>query len=737
VKQRVLIVLAALGVLCALAFWLLSRHERTSTQGVALPVVRSADESEVRNDSLTETSSDPAIQRAAADTAIASAPDAPSGVDQIHAGMALVAVLVIDKSTRAPVAGARVYLMCDSKQFGDKGLQEKDVPRGVPFEILITDARGHAEIETPADLKSDLVARGDDASMGFATREIEPLPEGVRFEVTVEIGTAADMPFWVKVLDEATQAPLAGVKIVPRFDSETAPRFETDAVGLAKVQAKSWEPATFSLASKGRAELFVVTESGHERADNALVVTLPLAATLRVHAVLASGAPAAGADVHLSAQSYEFLVKQQSNAWPLGADPTYWMNFDDDGRATFADLPPRVHLAVDVRGKCRWKAPEPIVLEPGEVRDVEWSITEGCEIRGTLVDQNGRPVALQAMWLSKPQPLLGTMFQAGRNDSPLNCVTNSAGQFTIARVSPGSWWLGPAPRDVTAEERADEVAPLAKHVEIAPDQTTLEVTLRVDRGLFIRGHVLDSSGRPAGSVQVFAFDRSQRLLRSCQSKGDDGAFSIGPLVNGNYDVKASGSHGDADSPGVAARPGQDDVVLRLGKGASISGRVLGDDGNGVAGILRIGKHGSTSWGIEELTVANDGSFQLDGLAPGSFDLSARTTNGWIGYVGPIEVAPGGAAKDLIVHVSAGGKVRVREDGPEKMVSVSILQRGTEVAGDYPVMGVARELAVPLGSVVVRVRYYDDEGETILRTAERTVEVRAGDTVDIVFEKDAD
>jgi hypothetical protein len=85
-----------------------------------------------------------------------------------------------------------------------------------------------------------------------------------------------------------------------------------------------------------------------------------------------------------------------------------------------------------------------------------------------------------------------------------------------------------------------------------------------------------------------------------------------------------------------------------------------------------------------------------------------------------------------IQLVPGGHVRVRHEGPDRYVSISVVSQGVTFATDGLERGASRELAAPAGTVTVKAAYY----ETEKRVVERTVEVKVGQTVDVTFEQDA-
>jgi hypothetical protein len=155
----------------------------------------------------------------------------------------------------------------------------------------------------------------------------------------------------------------------------------------------------------------------------------------------------------------------------------------------------------------------------------------------------------------------------------------------------------------------------------------------------ISGVITDGAGAPAAGATVQAFSRG-RGVRALA--GVDGTYTIGDLCAGEYSVEAAlatagnGSYGGngrgrsgrvavtVDAPDVG---GIDIVLTAHGRPArcsvangSIAGRIVDAAGAAVEGA----RVSAQSQGPRvETTTADDGSYHLENLCPGSFRVSAH------------------------------------------------------------------------------------------------------------------
>lgn len=219
-----------------------------------------------------------------------------------------------------------------------------------------------------------------------------------------------------------------------------------------------------------------------------------------------------------------------------------------------------------------------------------------------------------------------------------------------------------------------------------PAGTTIDtVTIGLPRGSVIAGRIIDEFGEPLTGAQVqvlrYQYVNGQRQLRVAgqSDRTDDlGAFRVFGLPPGDYMVSATlredgrgprqGNPNDQPSTGYAPTyfPGTTNVAeaqrvtVALGQEASginfglwlaplsrVRGRVLVPPGAEPGGLVMAVPAGGLSFGFGNgrgAAVRGDGTFELPGLAPGSYTLMVRPQGrrGDAGLAGstPLTVAGG-------------------------------------------------------------------------------------------------
>jgi hypothetical protein len=391
-----------------------------------------------------------------------------------------------------------------------------------------------------------------------------------------------------------------------------------------------------------------------------------------------------------------------------------------DGTCTLDGLSSGVGLAVELSqgGRILRREEDGLRLEPSQVLRREWVLGSGVTLNGLVLDQDSRPVPQLEIWLTKWEPEPGHYFEAYMKDHIASkAVTDGDGRFQLIDVAPGTWWLGPAPhvRDWTfdssgigrlADPAPDAIAPAASTVEVL-SAASQDVTLRVHRGLFIRGEVLDPDGKPASGAEVLAAPNSSDRGPQCQS-GSDGTFTVGPLAPGKFSLVAEAMDRFANSDPVEAGAGASDVVLRLKAGGGLHGRVVDSrTGKPCAAEMLLTPHVESpgmfgkgmGFGVED-----DGVVNRQGLLPGGYDLAARTEDGCFGILPEIAVAVGEKGKEFVLPVSPGGSLILRYDGARPFAEVSLRLQGVRLGwGSNVNAGKSLEMSAPAGTFALEFR----------------------------------
>jgi len=206
-------------------------------------------------------------------------------------------------------------------------------------------------------------------------------------------------------------------------------------------------------------------------------------------------------------------------------------------------------------------------------------LTRGRQPWGTVVNPEGTPVTgAQVRLLWPPEdPVAG---QAdGNRDAAEPVHSNDRGEFEFPLVAPGPYGLA-----ISHPEHLDLTGKIAgvPHGEGYSDLGVFTLT----PGAEIHGTVIDSIRRPVPGAEVQTSQRGQALARQerTTTTDQDGRFRLSGLLPVLADLRAV-ADGYITSVVESVRPTTGEpIVIELGEGASLAGRVLGTDGTGAADI---------------------------------------------------------------------------------------------------------------------------------------------------------
>jgi hypothetical protein len=311
-------------------------------------------------------------------------------------------------------------------------------------------------------------------------------------------------------------------------------------------------------------------------------------------------------------------------------------------------------------------------------------------------------------------------------------LTSTEGEFTFEDVAAGTWLIGIAPdsdRRMPATEQ--RVSSNASRVTVLEGAGDVKVFLRATRGLYIRGRVVKPDGSPAANIQVHA--RGPRGGSIDGRSDDKGEFALGPMIEGQYQVRASGLLKYADSDRVAADAGARDVELRLKASGSIRGRVVNDAGEPCRAEIKWSpasdRSDLTGMGlISMMSTEATGEIDLRGIEPGTYTLVAFAADQRIGVLKNIRVSGESETSSVVVTLRPSGILVVK--GREGGASIKYRVAWDGVMIDFgvaPASGKAVRAPVPPGKGTLT--YWLENGAA----KTRDFEVAAGKELEIVLD----
>jgi len=272
-----------------------------------------------------------------------------------------------------------------------------------------------------------------------------------------------------------------------------------------------------------------------------------------------------------------------------------------------------------------------------------------------------------------------------------------------------------------------------------PAQGIVDVVVRTDRGLSIRGHVVAPTREPIADMNVRATLLGADWSESTASNGD-GSFVLGPLVGGEYELTAfqtpPGGHDPttgtwrratyAPSAPLRVKAGDQAVVLPLHVGGSIHCTYVLDSGVSLGSAW---DSADRIWvEIRDLTRGFMGGVDDGGvsapLAPGTYTVVASSTSGLCGMAGGIEVRDG-AVREVALVIGRGARLRVHAKpgvgGGAGVDQYEVYSDNIRIASRRMNLSTPVTHSVPAGHVVIRAH------TTTGVWNEQPIDVSAGET----------
>jgi hypothetical protein len=621
-----------------------------------------------------------------------------------------------------------------------------------------TDELGEALFPVTSGIRMRLRVRDRGPAVARVERSVPALVPGERREILVELPRGLDLDHWLRAVAAESESGVAAARVrlllagTPDAQSgsvaasDAPPAEEADAEGLVELRVPSWRAAYARIDAPGRGPRIAALVPGHDEPSRPQVV--PLARGARLAATLASapGVPLAGASLVLSVAAPDLAIPRGS-AVPSG-DLERSALTDEHGVARFDDLPPEVPVRAEIRrgGELLQRVADPWTFAPGEDARREVCLGLAARVRGALLGAGSAPVPGVPIWLARAAPgsrgaeggpegdpkgdTGSRYFRSTDLERPFAvALTGPDGRFVFEGLEAGDWWVGPAPVRAAPTEPAGNggvavIAPRASLVVLAPGVPEVEVLLRADAGLWIRGRVLGPGDVAVAQTVVEA--RAADALGAPSTRTDgDGSFAIGPLAPGDFRVRARGRFDLADSAETTAKAGDRDLVLRLSTGATLRGRAV-DRASGAPRVATIHlARTDAEEGAGERTAAlasagRDGSFQFRALVPGTYALVARGDDGAVGFLRDVAVRLGEPASPVIVALAPGASLRIRYGGTQAWGRYVVRAGGTVLTDGTLRAGESVLVRVPPGAVTVRFETPTEPAE------ERPVAVGAGE-----------
>jgi hypothetical protein len=226
------------------------------------------------------------------------------------------------------------------------------------------------------------------------------------------------------------------------------------------------------------------------------------------------------------------------------------------------------------------------------------------------VSQLGGRVELEG-GVAEVQVALTLRLGGGRALAVGSAKVGRDGRYSIAAVPPGAGEL---------TVRGQGWASLVQPLWVEPGQNPIE-PIRLVRAAPISGTVRDDEGQPVAAARIRASPLEGTPGPGGEASSDRaGRFQVDHLHPGDHvlSVEAKGYLASGE-PGLAAPAAA--VELRMTRLHRLHGRV---EGAAAGRAIRIWIAGSGVWPARSVPAARDGSFTLEGIPAGAYELVARS-----------------------------------------------------------------------------------------------------------------
>lgn len=521
---------------------------------------------------------------------------------------------VVHTGTDEPVPGARVTV--GNENWGWNGGE------GSSDGSAITDAEGRFRITRVGPGRYKPSARTT-AAYGEARQSVMLGLGETRDDVVIEVHAAFVVTGTIVIADEDDKPCDRGW--VQLFDADHNRRVSASSKEDGSVHIKAVLPGTYKVSASCDDYLEEDTYPEIEVTDSDVLDQrweVKSGAGIIGRVIDSQGAPVVEANVRARVTGGD----------PRGQRSWGWDETDDDGAFEMKGMVAGgYNMTVHANGYPDPKEPTKIEVTAGETTEIELTVESGGEIHGTVVDEEGTPVA------GVDVSAVGETWSWGDETT-----TKDDGTFELEGVRAGDVRVT-ARRGWSATLRTpgktdDDVQ--GERVTVAAGQVaTVELVVESQSGE-ITGSVRDENGKPVGDAFVSATRESdsagannanrRRSTRWTWGKkpvltDTEGGFTLTDLSDGTYTVRAyRRGGGEAFAEGVKVGTHATLTIKRTG---SISGTVALDDGAFPDEFTIAVNDRKVGFNRSEKFFRTKGTWTMDDLPAGDFTVSVSAAEG--------------------------------------------------------------------------------------------------------------
>lgn len=458
------------------------------------------------------------------------------------------------------------------------------------------------------------------------------------------------------------------------------------------------------------------------------------------------GAPAALAALDLTTASQSIQVVPLTRPITPALPEAH---VDGEGRIIAGGLPGGVVWSLRFTSDAHVDAVVEVpMVTVGETTAVDLPLDQGVRVAGAVVDGDGDPVAGAAVrlrsWRYHDESLtVGTGVEG---------TTGPDGEFDLGGLRPG-------PVTVIVEEEGY----LRAEVDLGEQESGahLEDTrIALEGGLSLTGIVVWPDGEPAAGARVRYRTVGARFRKDDEVlSGEDGRFEIAGLTGGAYELHGSGRRKRETLVTTArAVAGAGELRLELLAGARFTGRVVDDRGEAVARARVAARPLGLASGLARVNGradGGDGTFELSGLTPGVWEVSATAKDHGRGLPLRVDVPGGGGGLTLTLprHGALAGFLQTDGGAAVPGATVAVGRRSVTTGPDgafaledlrpgvQPLRVDADGFGQPLGPPIVLAPGESREGEVVVVSSGASVvgtihpAARTGSEAEVALRRD--
>ncbi len=346
-------------------------------------------------------------------------------------------------------------------------------------------------------------------------------------------------------------------------------------------------------------------------------------------------------------------------------------------------------------------------------------------IRGYVEDASSHDRLQEFQITRKPEAGRGRGFAPASSEA----LISADGTFLIRNVPPGVW---------TFEASASSYEPQSLGgIQVSPGETTDDVVFSMKAGARVSGSVVDdSTGQPIPGAlvewQAAGSSAPTGAMRFGAAGNAPGSGSVSTDANGSFVLDGlparehvtmtAQEYNHLPASADATAGGDTEVVIRMGSGSVISGRLVDGRGNGVpGGTIALGELGGSLRTNATSTADASGNFEFDHESPGTYELTGHSGDQ---NSPPQQVAlvQGQNATGILLSLSGGASIMGHVTG---LSAQDLAQVGVTASSGSGFSGSATPDATgayeidgaPPGTVRVTARTSGAQGRTVTQSAE--------------------